>query len=1546
MDDRLIDEPLRLEALPLDGRILIEASAGTGKTYSLVRIVLRLLLEKELELPRILVMTFTRAATAELRIRLEALLQETSHAFERAQSGDRRAIEEDAVLRTIAARVSIDRAIALLRRARLDLDQSSIFTIHSFCQRVLTRESFATPQGPKREVSARSPHARLQAVMDFYRLNHQLPGFGLLIHLASTPQTFVQHYGHAIDQPIALAPIPEACDPTPLVSAFKREWASGERDRFRELFVDNRRTADTKKTWTCILESIDELAAVPFDELLAEFGENRGVAARILATDLIKESAKKTTKSCREALGLSPDSTRAECVPALIDALIALNDWRRNKTAGWLLRAIDDIRRRVDRQRDEFGQFTFDDLIVTLRDALQMDSDGVLAARLRASYPAALIDEFQDTDPLQFDILEAIYFRRSGGPESKATRRAPQAQSTVVRTDDDAITNGECDHSTSDSNSSNRHPDSNEKCDQSHLTSSDPNAPSERESVFLALIGDPKQAIYAFRGGDLPTYLRAAERVDRRYAMKTNYRSCAGVVAGYNTLFSTHDTTRSIATPSHRPSPLGAGIHCAPVDAGANLDEVLLDTGGADPGDATPDSNHAHQPPEESRQDSTKPQTEHTRSVKNSASFHWVVLPTLAAPGKTNRAPDVGRARTLCARWTAGEIHRLLHTARWIPAHACEREQAVQESAPRKVTPREIAILVRNWTEASPLINALDDLGIPVVYSSDRTSIFDTQEAETLEIALDGILHLERPGRLHRAAIGPLLSVDPVELARATTSSDTPSGPINASRNHQARGPFESSPIDCPDSNASSWDYSDWLDRIVALRERWRREGVLAMGLELVQRHARPPSARRERFLTNILHLLEILTEEPKANRSPDATLEFLRRARAGIEAATSDALEQRLESEADRVQIVTLHKSKGLEYPIVFLPFASIGKENRTTADIELRIERDTNGRRVLVPRAKDDTKDADLVAADEAENVRLLYVGATRAIHRLVLPITANTKLDVSLFGLLWKKRQGWQAAKSDGNPSAEQLRDWLIKLYEDPASEPGQRVEPAGISNDGRAGSDRQPDMTTPIDANVDDPNCDRSTRTASGLSRGQSSGARPSITRSPIRIDVVDPTRVERLAVDWPASVLSSPMPAPASLQDSTSPKDVPPDDEVLAARCFPATRVGIRSPISDPWRVHSFSAWTRGLHRLVPSVINLENPTSTRDHDALVEDVMDPSGAETSIDEALTRTVPIPSDVLRASPMALAHLDRLPMARVMLRGGAETGNFLHELLEQCDFPRMIRDPTQWRSIIDGLRPRHTHLVDTLLSHLDDTLRDTDRRNPLAPSVNQGLDGFSSWLDDVLNAPLPSGTTLGQLHKTHTLRECEFHFTIQTAAVQTVDFQTPGSPSFNQPHTAPITAPEQLLSIVCGHRARSASECGKREREALAASLPYALDGFLHGYIDLIYQHDGRFHIVDYKSSKLGEYFSDYTAERLTKDVCANAYDLQYLLYAVALHRHLKVRLGHTYAPHQHLGGVEYLYLRGIDRGGHYGIFHRPIDPQIILEIDELFSAGIT
>ncbi len=436
-------------AAPLAGVNLIEASAGTGKTWNICGLYLRLLVECNLEVRQILVVTFTNAATAELRERVRRRIVETLD-YLRArgpQNGDPfvEKLVDGFELRGIAK----DAMVVRLDLALKTFDEAAIFTIHGFCQRALADTPLAAGEPFELELLPDDREMHLEVARDFWR-RHVAGGdcppalAGYLARKKDNPEVFARLLRNRSGKPLARLVWPDDIDRTPdlgtgaLQAAFeaaRTAWTTSHEDIMQVLRAgrpglnqNSYKAPALEKAfvdWDTYLAAGDPLADLAADGLKLDLCR----ASRLSAATTKKSGVTPTHAFCDRAdhLFAARDGLEAELVLARLRLLRTLLD-----------EGIDMLRRRKRDQR----VLAYDDILFNLHEALHGAGDGeALAASLRGRFPAALIDEFQDTDPVQFGIFRAIY----GGGE------AP-----------------------------------------------------------LFLVGDPKQAIYSFRNADLHTYLAGA----------------------------------------------------------------------------------------------------------------------------------------------------------------------------------------------------------------------------------------------------------------------------------------------------------------------------------------------------------------------------------------------------------------------------------------------------------------------------------------------------------------------------------------------------------------------------------------------------------------------------------------------------------------------------------------------------------------------------------------------------------------------------------------------------------------------------------------------------------------------------------------------------------------------------------------------------------------------------------------------------------------------------------------------------------------------------
>jgi len=843
--------------IPLTGRHLIEASAGTGKTYNITRIYLRLLLERELKVEEILLMTFTKDATQELRGRIDAFIREALNNWQAL-------CVEDKYFQAINERVSSDKIEFLLKRALLFLDEAAIFTIHGFCQRALTQHAFASGLPFNANMSTNSNELILQATQDWYRqlAKQKSDDFSLISEFWSTPDAFIASFAKAITHTSEILVV----DAQDIVVKFVQLAKQANSDLLdnasllAEGLVSHKKADEQEKRTGELIKLQDWLAKV------ADCQDEQSLLAEIkqpYPDYLLNGNRHPKAFKAQLAQVLSAAKEIKEQVKKLPTIINKANAYQ------LVRKAIYQIRAQVKQSKIQLNTLDFNDLINTLADCLQSTSqveENRLAKTLLAQYPVALVDEFQDTDPQQFAILQGIYY---------------QAEPTF-------------------------------------------------SSTALYLIGDPKQAIYGFRGGDIFAYLNARSDCDHHWLMDTNWRSSPLMIAGYNQVFLGHeqDSAEVKKAGSKHSSVFGYGIEYQGVLAGKSTSQSILS-----------DNKKALQFIHFSGEDESE-------KVKQSA-------------------------RPIMASWCANEIVTLLN------------QSGAQEQP--KVKPQDIAILVRDGREASDIKAALLNANLASVYLADRANLFHSEQAMQLVQLLQGILNPEDERIYLRALVCGLLGFNAQALYK----------------------------LQCDELA-----YQHLKFEFFNYREQWQRQGFITMAMTLMHQHFDFTSAdslnNKDRILTNVLHLFEVLQSASQRFLQPQELLAWFEQQCNEEHGGSVSELEaeQRLESDGDLIRIVTQHGAKGLEYPIVFIPFATRHKDplkfgNKSVSYLEYHNEQ---GQLCLSLDGDDHAKKA---MADEAyaESIRLLYVAITRAEQRCYILSTAFDKYSLSPLG----KTLQWQAEQN---------------------------------------------------------------------------------------------------------------------------------------------------------------------------------------------------------------------------------------------------------------------------------------------------------------------------------------------------------------------------------------------------------------------------------------------------------------------------------------------------------------------------------------------------
>ncbi|KQP03552.1 exodeoxyribonuclease V subunit beta [Pseudorhodoferax sp. Leaf265] len=853
--------PLDPLHFPLHGQRLIEASAGTGKTYTIALLYLRLVLghgadgtafARALTPPEILVVTFTEAATQELRERIRARLDEAARVF----AGEAEPAPGD-VLDALRADFPPAQWPACAHRLRVAaqwMDEAAVATIHGWAWRMLREHAFDSGSLFRQTLQTDLAALQQRVLQDHWRRNYYplaAPAAQMLLQCFANPEALWRAVDPLLRREDALlqlqgSALPESDDALAALHAAgaARQRADALEQTARAAWAAARE--DLERLWhtarphlsgTSYRNKDDEAVFAGWLQALADWSQGAPAPRNIALFGLAGARLKKNQQL--------PEHPALHAIDAWLEASegIAIDELRARLAA----QAAHALRAALAAEKLRRAELGFDDLLQQLDGALHGDGGAALAARIRAQFPLALIDEFQDTDPVQYRIFRRIYAVESG-----------------------------------------------ERADRDR---------------GLVMIGDPKQAIYGFRGADIRTYLRARRDVgDALYALDTNFRSTAAVVRAVNHVFlHAEQQPRAafrFAQEGDNPVPF------VPVQAKGRPEWLQID--GAPAAALTLWS---LEPPADADKPRVGSAEYRRRMAETSASavVHWL------------RGADAGRT---------GFVHG-------------DRLQPLR--------PADIAVLVRSGSEADAVRAALAARGLRSVYLSDRASVFATPEAQDL---------------LHwlRACAAP---ADEALLrsALATRTLDMPLAELARLREDEL-----------------AWEALAL--RFRALRELWQRHGVLPMLHQLLHDFGLPArwlaEPGGERRLTNVLHLAEWLQRRAVELDGEHALLRALAERLASPE-GEEDIL--RLESDAALIKVVTIHKSKGLEYPLVLLPFISAWRETRSGKQETLGFHDTAADARVL--ELDGQYSQARALAEEErlAEDLRLLYVALTRARHGLWL-------------------------------------------------------------------------------------------------------------------------------------------------------------------------------------------------------------------------------------------------------------------------------------------------------------------------------------------------------------------------------------------------------------------------------------------------------------------------------------------------------------------------------------------------------------------------------
>ena len=819
----------------LNGINLIEASAGTGKTYTIAMLVLRFVVEKNLPIEQLLVVTFTKAATEELKDRIRARLAEAK----RAANGRKEAIDGSVLtwLENLAS--NPDFPLALIKQrleaALLNIDQAAIFTIHGFCQRILTEHALESGQLFDVELTGKINTIKQFCTDDFWRrevYSRTLEEVSVLTAHYQTPDDLL----NSVNKVSVFAEIvPHYQELTPLLNQFAQLIALAKKQFPDVLDSLNQSFADEKFKATYQAELEDKkiilndwlngkLLVLPDLETLA-----------LLSSDGIKDGL--NGQKFRAAKGQTGDERKSAYL-----AELALENSAFDELPGAITQIsltfrralVEYLRHSVDSRLQELNLMSFDDLIFRLSQAVENDTQQLLTSALQQRFKVALIDEFQDTDQQQWGIFSALF---------------------------------------------------------------------KSEEQFLYLIGDPKQAIYKFRGADIFSYFSAQQQAKHQFTLGKNWRSHPQLVKGVNALFEREQAF------------FFDMLEFNPVDSGRKIEDGTLYYAGK----------------------MLAPLMLWQLGESESESGYWTS----------------GKAAIEIKSAVVSEIVSLLN----------EDFYTIKDLSDSKIQPHNIAILVRTNKQAFEYQAALQKAGVPAVLNSIE-SVYSSPQAQQLYKVLQAVANPADGHLLKQALSLDWFGLDGQQFYQLINDET---------------------------------ELDNWSSRFVDYCHDWQNNGLMAMMQRLLAQEkvfqSLSLSPIAERLLTNIHHLIELLQQEAEQQHlGVHKTLAYLSQAMSHPENGSADEQQLRLESDAQAVKIVTMHRSKGLEYDVVFCPV--LWQTNDYLKSEQELIVCHQDGK-MLTDLGSSDFEAHREQALDEqlAEDLRVFYVAVTRAKYRMFL-IWANVR------------------------------------------------------------------------------------------------------------------------------------------------------------------------------------------------------------------------------------------------------------------------------------------------------------------------------------------------------------------------------------------------------------------------------------------------------------------------------------------------------------------------------------------------------------------------
>lgn len=1586
--------------LPLSGRHLIEASAGTGKTWTLTGVVLRLIVEAGYPCDKIIATTFTRSAAAEMRQRIRERLQDFYRLLRLVMSNSYAAAlmevtpdEQPQALYQWLKDLVAQTGDKLLTEAVGDpINQHLIKYIATqmfekpAAVESVEAESDNTTATDTEEVNTRQTPPKVKASLDFrIALQRTSTALNQLDRLfVSTLDSLCQKWLREFSSETGFSPdVQISSDVQPIVISMIHDqlrafWAEVHRQEpeVYQLMQANKKlySADTyakvvERAMNFYTAPIDNLTIEPLDldsiqalmksivdyQIDAHFQPYFDEAYR-LSVGFAKYSLHKNFDGFYEVQAglanqrlddlLNLSKTANDFINAVQDSVENGKGFRKGFEVQWatftelpIIQAVNklaQVKAQIDQHIDQlnayFTQFisryvrdnlpkvleaqrltTFTLQLARLNQALQGRQGASLARYIRHQYPVALIDESQDINTEQALLIERIYLN------------------------------------TQETNNHPKPTDASEK--------------AVKENLFLLLVGDPKQAIYGFRGGDVHNYTTLKKLFNTQpMSLTRNRRSAKALIDSLNGWYGNPDEIApDTVLDNNQPYFLGEEIEYKTISA-------------------TRDKSDLQDTKLSAEQNSQLPAMYHINFTKDQplpgAVLHGdddVVQADSQQDDAEDEVPTVNAGKAIAAQILA----------LFDPDYG----QFMLEQRPLSLS--DICVLAAKNTQLTEVERALHQQGIATLRGGSQSVFADVmaQDLLTLMAALLAPYHKSKLKTLLLSKFFRLTLTQANQLFSDTSEvaeSETDTRQYRESINWQQLA-------------------SQITELLVSGGERWQKDGFLAaiqwlltQKLSLPDQPAMQTFWQRlasdkdgERLLIDLRQLLDIISELWQGQRIGEYQLYEWYATQVQTAPKEEWCLQHRLPSE-EGVQLMTIHGSKGLEFPIVFV----VGLENSVTsksnkATLYLYSAPKVDGQISLLSRRLSpvasrmdeniewDFKNIELQSTLE-EKLRLMYVALTRARERLYIvtkapgsnssnnplaafvadiksltlkpkitdyvasvnlnslskyfsqeqnfsnyqtqqPTTQSTPIDYQHNINTIKKAdfKGW------ANTSFTALSRYVNQQrYDMAVHEPDYDGldDSSNLNNDAEM-LDSQQEVQVVLQANLPD-------------IKGLWLPKIPLVATPELALEKTQP--LENVVPTFDNVVMQS---QPISIDFISH--DLPPNWHQLPDSIAPSDRGNTFETEFDAHEIQQ--SWPPYTHEPIPDMpvddMGTYPMTEPMDDVWLNDNEFEPVyemdytfGTDDAADillDSIPAVLPYPEQLSEGS-----NFDERQLLRFRFEKGASAGTFLHKVLEDLANSHIDdshdtqstyaeggvgewQPPARWAILVDRALRRQqlpNQYYSNILASEGKVANQVTDVEPEKLVTQPEYLALTQWLNEVIHTPLhASGQRPSDIKMHHKTAEMGFNMRLS--------------------RSLSLAALNQLF-------ASQGIELNLQQQMS-----QQSLWRYLRGEIDLVYEHEGRYYVVDYKSNYLGNTFDAYHTAALAQSMSEHRYWLQAAIYQVALHRFLQLRLPH-YDINTHLGAVEYAFIRGMSPNyvAHGRLVWQP-DSEFILALDALFGADI-